>query len=78
MCEGTTMLLWNEIDYKLQVKVLELIEDTLLKQTDIALQDGLVAAMNELELWDNSPCSGWEEPDPFPFIAQATEQDFEK
>lgn len=73
------MLLWNELDYELQVKVLGLIEETLLKQTDINLQDGLVAAMNELELWDNSPCKGFPdyESDPFPsamVIDQETEE----
>lgn len=54
------MLLWNEIEYETQVKILELIEECLLKQKDIPIQDAMVAAINELELWDNSPCEGYD------------------
>ncbi len=50
------MIQWNELSFEQQKKILGLIEDLLLRQTDIELQDGLVAAMVELEMWSNSPC----------------------
>lgn len=51
-------MLWNELSYPDQVKILSLIEDLLLRQTEEKIQDGLVAALVELETWDNSPCRG--------------------
>lgn len=32
-------------------------EDMLLHEKNIEVQDAIVAAMNELEAWDNHPCS---------------------
>lgn len=49
-------MLWNELSYEEQLKILSLIEDTLLKQVDELMQDGLVAAIVELEAWSNCPC----------------------
>jgi hypothetical protein len=57
------MLLWNEIDYETQVKVMDLVEQLLLKQTEIPLQDGMAAALAELEIWSNSPCKVLEQID---------------
>ena len=65
---------WNELDYSVQQKVMGLIEELLLKQTDIEIQDGMVAALTELEVWSNSPClttDDW----PYSYIAQAMGQD---
>jgi hypothetical protein len=62
-------MLWNELSYEDQIKVMNLIEDLLLRQTHESMQDGLVAALNELELWSNSPCETI--PPEEPFIAQA-------
>lgn len=50
------MKLWNEIDYETQKRVMDLIEELLLKQKEIDLQDGMAAALAELEVWSNSPC----------------------
>jgi len=49
-------MLWNELSYENQLKVISLIEDALLEQTDELMQDGLIAAITELETWSNSPC----------------------
>lgn len=69
------MPLWNEINYETQMKIMSLIEDLLLKQTNESIQDGMVAAITELEIWSNSPCEVIEslsiEEDPF--TAQASD-----
>lgn len=69
-------VMWNELSYELQLKVISLIQDDLLlKQTDIDLQDGLVAALAELETWSNSPCPISEDYDEYPYVAQAVDQE---
>lgn len=47
--------MWNDLSYEFQLKVLEKIEDVLLKELDEEMQEGLVEALIELELWSNKP-----------------------
>jgi len=47
---------WNDLSYELQQQVYDRLEKTLLQERDIEVQDAIVAAMEELEHWDNSPC----------------------
>ena len=64
-------MLWNELSYNDQLKVLNLIEDLLLRQSDEEMQDGLVAALNELEIWSHAPCGGSLTSIEEPYVAQA-------
>lgn len=59
------MALWNHLDYNLQSKVIDRIVDLLKDEEDDAMQDGIIAAVHELEVWSNSPCVVMEEKDPF-------------
>jgi len=47
---------WNDLSYNLQKQVYDRLEKVLLEEQDIEVQDAIVAAMTELEHWDNSPC----------------------
>ena len=63
-------MLWNELNYDLQQKVIDRIVDLLKDEENDAMQDGLIAAVHELEVWSNTPCIiigeyGFEEKDPF-------------
>ena len=63
-------MLWNELNYDLQQKVIDRIVDLLKDEENDAMQDGLIAAVHELEVWSNTPCTiigeyGFEEKDPF-------------
>lgn len=63
-------MLWNELNYELQQKVIDRIVDLLKDEENDAMQDGIIAAVHELEVWSNSPCTiigehGFEEKDPF-------------
>jgi hypothetical protein len=49
-------MLWNEISYEEQVQILEKICDLARQETNFNIKKGLVAALNELDLWSNSPC----------------------
>lgn len=49
-------MLWNELEYKDQMKIIDKIVSLLEKEDDSDTQDGLMAAIHELELWSNSPC----------------------
>lgn len=49
-------MLWNDLNYDLQLKVYACIEGALLKEKDESIQDAIVLAIKELEIWDNSPC----------------------
>lgn len=71
------MILWNELSYETQIKVMDLMELLLLEQSDIELQDGLAAAISELEIWSNSPCEVIDGENESVFIAQATDQNTE-
>lgn len=50
-------MIWNELPYHLQSKVIDRIVDCLKDEEDDAMQDGLIAAVHELEVWSNSPCT---------------------
>lgn len=64
-------MIWNQLDYSLQMKVVDRIVDLLKDEEDGAMQDGIIAAVHELEVWSNSPCqiieadpfseNGWDE-----------------
>ena len=63
-------MLWNELNYGLQQKVIDRIVDLLKDEENDAMQDGIIAAVHELEVWSNTPCQiigeyGFEEKDPF-------------
>jgi hypothetical protein len=63
-------MLWNHLDYSLQCKVIDRIVDLLKDEEDELMQDGIIAAVHELEVWSNSPCEiveniYEEEKDPF-------------
>jgi len=65
-------MIWNELEYSLQVKVMDRIVDLLKDEEDDEMQDGLIAAIHELEVWSNTPCQiiGGDE-----YVASAVEQD---
>jgi hypothetical protein len=46
---------WNNIDYDMQMKILDRIGDLILQETDESMQFGIAAAITELEVWSNSP-----------------------
>lgn len=46
---------WNDLDYEVQLKVLDRFGDLLLKEEDEQLQFAMAAALVELEVWSNSP-----------------------
>lgn len=63
-------MIWNQLPYELQQKVIDRIVTLLEDEEDDVMQDGLIAAVHELEVWSNSPCqiideSGLVEEDPF-------------
>lgn len=71
-------MLWNELTWEMQMQVVDKIEEVLLKETNVEMQDAIVAAMNELEIWSNTPCKiiedfrGSEEGEPY--VANASDQ----
>lgn len=65
------MILWNNVDYKTQRRILGMLEDLLLKQTDFEIQDAMVAAIVELETWSNRPCAVQDVDEQGPYIAHA-------
>lgn len=63
-------MIWNKLNYGLRQKVIDRIVTLLESEEDSDMQDGLIAAVHELEVWSNSPCTvigetGFEEKDPF-------------
>jgi hypothetical protein len=59
-------MIWNQLDYDLQQKVIDRIVTLLESEEDSNMQDGLIAAVHELEVWSNSPCQVLDiEEDPF-------------
>lgn len=63
-------MIWNQLPYELQQKVIDRIVTLLEDEENDLMQDGLIAAVHELEVWSNSPCqiigeSGLVEEDPF-------------
>ena len=73
-------MIWNELDYATQMRVIDKIVDLLKDEDDGLMQDGIIAAVHELEIWSNSPIEGEIEPEADPFVAQAqfveAEEDF--
>lgn len=65
-------MIWNELDYSLQRRVIDRIVD-LLKDEEVGeMQDGIIAAVHELEIWSNTPCEIIGDDD---YVAIAVEQD---
>lgn len=63
-------MIWNQLPYELQQKVIDKVVTLLETEEDESIQDGLIAAVHELEVWSNSPCDilgdyGFIEKDPF-------------
>jgi hypothetical protein len=48
-------MIWNQLTYETQTKIVDKIIDLLKEDNDDLTQDGLIAAVNELETWSNSP-----------------------
>jgi hypothetical protein len=71
------MIQWNDVDYKTQQKVLGLLEDLLLKQSNFEIQDAMVAAIVELEVWSNRPCPVQDVDNIGVYIAQASDPYYE-
>jgi hypothetical protein len=65
-------MLWNELDYELQSKVIDRIVSLLKEEEDDSMQDGIIAAVHELEVWSNTPCQIFDEKE---YVAIAVEQD---
>ena len=61
------IMIWTDLDFTTQEKVIDKIVELLKNEDDDLVQDGLMAAVHELELWSNRPIPETEEP----FIAQA-------
>jgi len=47
---------WNDLTWEMQMQVLDKFGDLLLHQTDEKMQNAMVAAIVELEMWSNTPC----------------------
>ena len=60
-------MIWTELDFKTQEKVIDKITELLNHEYDNIIQDGIMAAVCELELWANRPAPEDNEP----FIAEA-------
>ena len=50
-------MIWNNLSYDLQCKVIDRIVDLLKDEENDAMVDGIIAAVHELEVWSNSPCT---------------------
>lgn len=46
-------MLWNQLDYNVQALVIDRIIDLLREENNDLMQDGIMAAVHELELWSN-------------------------
>ena len=68
-------MLWNHLDYSTQVKVIDRIVDLLKNEEDDLMQDGIIAAIHELEVWSNTPCQVIDEEGFTEYVAIAVEQD---
>ena len=51
------MKMWNEFDYQSQVEVMDLIDLLTRNKTPQHLKECLAAAIFELEIWSNTPCT---------------------
>jgi len=61
---------WNELEYSFQMKIIDRIA-SLLKEED-EMNCGIIAAIHELEIWSNSPCSILEDEQ---FVVESVDQD---
>jgi len=61
-------MLWNELSYEMQMRVLDRISDLISGEKDEELQFAIAAAVVELEVWSNTPCTIVEEES---YVAQA-------
>jgi hypothetical protein len=50
-------MIWNNLSYSLQCKVIDRIVDLLKDEENDHMIDGIMAAVHELEVWSNSPCT---------------------
>jgi len=50
-------MIWNQLNYGLQSKVIDRIIDLLKDEQDDAMVDGIMAAVHELDTCSNSPCT---------------------
>lgn len=65
-------MLWNELDYNVQQKVIDRIVDLLKDEEQDIMVDGIIAAVHELEVWSNTPCQVMESDG---YVSFAVEQD---
>ena len=52
-----TMIMWNHLDYPTQVRAIDLISKLIEEQMDGAMRTAIAAAVAELEIWSNTPCT---------------------
>jgi hypothetical protein len=57
------MKMWNEFDYQSQVEVMDIIDLLTRNKVPLHLRECLAAAISELEVWANTPCTVIEEDD---------------
>jgi hypothetical protein len=50
-----TTIMWNHLDYSIQLKTIKLIKDFAENQLNKTMKIALEAALLELELWSNAP-----------------------
>lgn len=68
-------MLWNELDYSIQAMVIDKIVDILRNEDNDIMQDGIMAAVHELELWSNKNLEELHNAPPNDYVAFAVEQD---
>jgi hypothetical protein len=52
-----TMIMWNHLDYPTQVRAIDLISKLIEEQMDDSMRTAIAAAVTELEIWSNTPCT---------------------
>lgn len=68
-------MLWNQLDYSLQARVVDRIVDLLKDEDNGLMQDGIMAAVHELELWSNKNLDELLDHPPNDYIAPTVEPD---
>jgi hypothetical protein len=61
---------WNELDWDTQMIIVDRISSLL--SEDDEMNVGIIAAISELEIWSNSPCTVMEAD---PFVSLASDQE---
>ena len=64
---------WCELDYRLQQRVMRAMHKLIAEEEDTDIQDGIVAAIVELEMWSNDPERPLSIVDEDEIVAQATD-----